>query len=118
MAKFILNDSSTAHYLEVEYKVRRKGKNGRVKTKTEVKRLPLADSFSLDDSMSFVRANNAPKKKRDKAMFRWCYEFFCRHLGREFVGSLTQEQIIALSNRWIEASNEVDTEAGGATLGE
>lgn len=110
MAKIKLTEGGASHYLEIEYTTKR----GKVKTK----RLPLSDSFTLDDSMSFVRANNAPKKQRDKAMYSWCYEYFCRHLGRKFVGSLTTDQVIAISKMWAEANERLGDDAGGATLGE
>lgn len=112
MAKYKLTDESANRYLEVEYQTK--------KGKTKTKRVPLADSLTLEDSMSFVRANNTTKKQgqRDRAVFEWFYKFFCRHLGRKLVGSLTNEQIIALSRKWNEASNEVDSDAGGATMGE
>ena len=86
------------------------------KGKERVYKLPLAGSLDLGDSMAMMRAYNAPKRKRDRAFFLWFYDFACRHISKQVIDSLSQDQFGKLAQKWQEESDRADeTEA---SLGE
>ena len=86
------------------------------KGKTKKCMLPLSGSLDLGDSMELMKAYNKPKKKRDHAFFLWFYDFACRHISKQVIDSLSQDQFGKLAQKWQEESDRADeTEA---SLGE